>query len=369
MAKVDDASTFLQFLGPHFIPGDAYAFSPDDQTTFTLDRMAENNLGLNLFFTETGVEQKSQGLLSLTTISVPYKKERIISIVFADIEAFDIRTNTSRPGASPWCVVPVGVNNAQNNVLCVATQKDAEHVVDALTTLAVANGTNLHAPYGMMLEPVLDKELHKHPELAGFRVESVASDGPAAQAGVREEDILHTVDGKPCTGENLSAAVNVAAAKPNGGTIRLEIVRRSKPMTLDVNYPHWTIGDVTALRQQVTNASQANAAQPAAAPSSGAAPARGGGGFHLGISVRAIVDADLATLVLPKAQGVLITKVEKDSVADEMQMQVGDVVLQENGADISDPDAFAQFVHSGAAKNFRIWRKGQALAVVVPESM
>lgn len=363
MAKVDDASSRLQFMGPHFIPGDAYGFNPDDATIFTLDRMTENNLGLNLFFTESGVEVKSPGLLSLTTVKVPYKKERIVSLVFADIGAFEIRMNTYHPGAAPWCVVPAGINNAQNNVLCVATQKDAEQLVDALATLAVANGTNLHAPYGMMLYTVSDKELHKHPELAGYRVVHVDSGGPGEQAGVREEDILHTVNGKPCTEENLSAAVNEAAAKPHGGTIRLEIVRHSKPMTLDVNYPQWALGDVAALRQQVA----VNTAQQAAAPSGGAAASREA--FHLGINVRPVADADVAALALPKPMGLLVTKVEKGGIADDMEMVVGDVILQANGTDIGDMDAFGQLVRSGALKSFRVWRKGKTLDLVVSQSM
>ena len=139
-------------------------------------------------------------------------------------------------------------------------------------------------------------------------------------------------------------------------------------MTLDLAFPHVAV-DAAALRKQIADLAQPSAAPASATSSSGVAQARGGGGFHLGISVRALVNSDLPIVVLPKPQGVLITKVEKDSVADEMQMQVGDVVLQVNGADIADSDAFAQLVRSGAAKTFHVWRKGQALDLVVPQSL
>ncbi len=367
MAKVDDASNRLQFMGPHFVPGDELGFIADDKTTFVLDRMSENNLGINLFFTETGIEEKSNGLLSLTTTSVPYKKDRIISIVFADIEAYEILINTFRSNATPWCIIPVGGNKAEQNVLCVATQKDAEQVVDALVTLAVANGNNPHVPYGMKLEPMPEKETQKHPELSGFRAENLDTDGPAAQAGIRDEDILHTVDGKPCKRENLSAAVTEATAKPNGGAIHLEIVRRGKPSMLDVNYPHWTMGDVAALRQQVTNPAQAGPAVTGPAPAVGASGGRSS--FHLGVNVRAVADADLATVGLPKAMGLLVTKVEKGSIAEDIDLEVGDVILQANGADVGDVDAFGQLVRGGTVRTFRVWRKGQKLDLAVSQSM
>ena len=362
LAKVDDAANRVQFMAPHFVPGDGYAFSPDATTTFTLDRMTGTNLGLNLFFTESGVEQKTNGLLSLTTTSVPYRKDRIVSIVFADIEAFDIRTNTFHPGTAPWCVVPIGGNNAQNNALCVSTQHDAEQLIDALATLAEANGTNLRPPFGMMLAATPEREAQKHPELSGFRVLGVDTDGPAAQADIRDEDILHLVDGKPCTLENLRAAIAEAAAKPNGGAIHLDIVRRGKPATVDVNYPHWLSNDVAALRQQVTDA-----AQPGASPSGGAVPVRGA--FHLGINVRAVADADLATVGLPKAMGLLVTKVEKGSLAEDIGIEVGDVILQTDGTDVGDVDAFGKLVRGGTVKSFRVWRKGQKLDLAVSQSM
>jgi S1-C subfamily serine protease len=85
--------------------------------------------------------------------------------------------------------------------------------------------------------------------------------------------------------------------------------------------------------------------------------------------VRALTDADVAAAGLPKAMGLLVTKVEKGSIAEDMDMQVGDVVLQANGADVGDVDAFGQLVRSGTVKSFRVWRKGQKLDLTVSQSM
>ena len=87
MAKVDDAYNSLQFMSPHFVPGNQYAMPNPPTTTFTLEKVTQSTLGLNLFFTESGVEQKSPGLLSLNTVTVPYKKDVLISIVYADIRS------------------------------------------------------------------------------------------------------------------------------------------------------------------------------------------------------------------------------------------------------------------------------------------
>lgn len=369
MAQVKDASTRLQFLAPHFIPGNKYGIPVASSSTFTLNQVNQSNLGINFFFTETGVEEKSNGLLSLTTTKVPYKKDDVVSIVFADIMFFEIRNITNGNGPAPWCVVPYTKNGYQDNILCVPSEDVAHQVADALATLAEAYGTDLRTSFSTALRPITEKELRKHPEQAGCQVEEVDADGPAAEAGIKEGDIVHTVNGATCTKEGMDAAVKEATPKPQGGMVHMEILRKGNALSVDLHFPHVEV-DAAGLRKQIADLAQpATAPAPAAAPSSSAASARGSGSFHLGISVRTVIDSDLSTVVLPKAQGVIITRVEKDSLADEMQMQVGDVVLQVNGADFADSDAFAQLVRSGAAKSFRIWRKGQSQDLTVPQSM
>jgi serine protease Do len=82
-----------------------------------------------------------------------------------------------------------------------------------------------------------------------------------------------------------------------------------------------------------------------------------------------VTASDVTALGLANSKGVVVTGVEKGSLADEMQMQSGDVILAVNGSEIGDVDSFAQLVRSGAAKSFRVWRKGQTLELTVPLSM
>jgi membrane-associated protease RseP (regulator of RpoE activity) len=368
MDKVDDANTRIQFLAPHFIPGNIYGYPAPSSSTFTLDRMTGSNLGLNIFFTETGVEEKPQGLLGLTSISTPYRRDSVTSIVFAAIDYFRI-SNISNSGLAPWCVIPVGGDESQNNILCVPSEDNAHQLVDALATLAVAYGQNLFTSPGMVLSPISEKYQRKHPEQSGCLVGQVDADGPATQAGIREGDNLRTVNGAPCgANTTIRDAILAATAKPQGGVVRVEILRKNIPMTLDLAFTHVAV-DAAGLRKQIADLAQPTAASAPAAPSSGAASIRGSAGFHLGISVRALIDSDLPIVVLPKPQGVLITRVEKDSVADEMQMQVGDVILQLNGVAVDDAGVFGQSVRSGAAKDFSVWRKGKTLHLTIPQSM
>lgn len=365
MAQAKDASARLQFLAPHFVPGNKYGFPAVSSITTTLNKMPESNLGINFFFTVSGVENKPQGLLGLTSISVPYKDDVVTSIVYADIVFFEIWDITYRNDPVQWCVVPFTKNGYQNNILCVPSEDVAHQVADALATLAEAYGTDLQTSSSMAMRLMTEKDLRKHPEQTGCQVEEVDADGPAAQAGIKEGDIVRTVNGATCTKDVVRAAVAEATAKPQGGMVHVEILHKGNPKSLDLNFPHVDF-DAAALRQQVAGASREHEAPSivGATVADSAASA-----FHLGISGRAVTDSDLAAAGLAKPQGVLITNVEKGSIADQMQMQVGDVILKMNGADVSDATAIAKSVRSGAAKNFRIWRKGKTLDLTIPQSM
>lgn len=364
MAKVEYASNRLQFLSAHFAPGNSWGYVTPSSTSFTLDKASENPLGLNLYFTESGETEKCTGLLS-PPVKVPYKKQDVVSIVYSDILFFELRNITNETGPAPWCVIPFAPS-ASENILCVPTRENAEQVIDALATLMAANGNTMKVPFGMALKQRSEKELRKHPEETGCEVLQVDEDGPPSQAGVLEGDTLHMVNGAVCTPDSVRAGIAEASEKPDGGVLHAEILRKGNSMQLDLHYPHVAV-DAAALRQQIAALSEPNAAQPGAAASGGVAPLRGG--FHLGINVRAVVDSDVAALGLPKAMGLLVTKVEKGSIADDMQLQVGDVILKANGTDVGDVDAFGQLVRSGAVKSFHVWRKGQILDLAVSQSM
>jgi hypothetical protein len=357
MARVDQAASRLQFLSPHFAPAGWYSAS----THYTLTNFTQNELGINLFFTESGVKDVPQGLLGLTSISTPYTQDSVASIAYANIEYFEIRNTAYSP--TPWCVYPMGKESG-NGIICVSDEGTAHQVADALATLAVAYGKNLNMSFSMALGPMSDKEQRKHPGQTGCLVREVDADGPAEKAGVQENDVVHTVNGQACTQQTFGAAFAEAITKPQGGVVRAEILRKSGPLTVDMSFPHPNV-PAAQLRQQVTNPAQQNAAEPSAAPAPVAPPS----GVHLGFQVRPVIQDDMTPLQLTKAQGLVVVSVENGSLADTMGILAGDVILQLNGADVGNMQQFVQTVRSGAASSFRVWRKGQTVELTVPQSL
>ena len=357
MARVDQAANRLQFLSPHFAPAGWYSAS----THYTLTNFTQSELGINLFFNESGVKDVPQGLLGLTSISTPYTQDSVTSIAYANIDYFEIRN--AAPSPASWCVYPMGTKSG-NGIICVSSEDTAHQVADALATLAVAYGKNMSMSLSVDMGPMTDKEQRKHPGQTGCLVREVDADGPAENAGVQENDVVHTVNGQACTQQAFGAAVFEAITKPQGGVVRAEILRKSGPLTIDLRYPHNEV-PAAQLRQQVANPGQQNAAEPSAAPAPAAPPS----GVHFGIQVRPVIADDMAPLQLTKAQGLVVVGVENGSLADTMGILAGDVILQVNGADVGDVQQFAQTVRSGAAKTFRVWRKGQTVELAVPVSM
>ena len=302
MASVEDASNRVQFLSARLIPLRMGSKAVASGVGYTLERLSENKLGLNLFFPKSGVEQKTEYFWAWNggydaPIATPFKSDVVTSIFFAEIESFEIwNFPWTKASHEAWCVVPVvahsesnstgkhkgkggGENNVsglKNNVICATSEADAEGFADALATLTVAGGKAL---------------------------------------------------------DTASSA------------------------------------DVARLQAQVANLARRNAAPPVTVSVPAAIQSAPATAFHLGIRVRAVTDADVAALALPKLIGVVITGVEKGGIAEEMQLQTGDVVVEVNGSEIGDVDFFTQFVRSGAARSFRIWRQGKAVLLTVPQSM
>jgi len=358
MASVEDASNRLQFLAPHFAP----VGSRPATTDYTLTNINLNKLGINLSYNESGVNQVPKGLLGLTSISVPYTKESVFSIVYAGIEFIEIRNYTAG-SVAPWCAIPMGKDSG-NGIICVSSREDAERVADALATLAVAYGKNLSTSFSMALGVMTDKEQRKHPGQTGCKVREVDEDGPAAQAGIQEDDIVHAINGLPCSLQTFSAAVTEAVVKPQGSVVHAEILRKSGPLTVDLHFPH---PDVPAaqLRRQVANPAQQYEPTPSATPTPTAPPSS----VHFGFQVRPVIQDDMAPLMLTKAEGLVVVSVENGSLADTMGVLAGDVILTANGAEVGDMQHFSQLIHAGAVTTFNVWRKGKTLVLTVPQSM
>lgn len=371
LASVEEASNRLEFFSPHFAPV-SQAMGYDTLTTgYSLERVDVNKLGINLSFTKSGVNVHSQYFWGWNggynaPVSTPYKDDIVTQIVYADVSYIEISHNDKAIGyPATWCVNFVSRGPRRNSSICVSSEEDSHGLADALATLVVASGGNVGTSSGMGIAQPSERDLKKHPEQAGLEVKEVNLESPPAQAGIQEKDVIRAVNGQVSTDrEVFFKAISEITKQPGGGVVHLDILRKNKPLSLEVYYP-FVEQDVERLRQQA--ASQGG--RHGAVPVPDAAPAAPPQGVRFGFQVRAVKEADVAVFGLAKARGIVVLDVSKGGLADVMGFLSGDVILEMNNSEIGDLELFTQFARSGAVKSFRVWRKGQALELTVPQSL
>ncbi|MGA1983816.1 MAG: trypsin-like peptidase domain-containing protein [Acidobacteriaceae bacterium] len=150
-------------------------------------------------------------------------------------------------------------------------------------------------------------------------------DGPAAKAGVKHDDVIISIDGKPVKdGDSLVADIS---ARKVGSTVQLGILRNGNPITLNVG-----IADRAKLFAVSGNPSDENAAPTQADAAEG----------KLGIKVDA-VPASLASKLGVKG-GVIVTTVHPGSFAYEVGLEKGIVIVAINRQPVSDEASYRSIV-------------------------
>lgn len=373
LPSVEEASNRLQFLSPHFAP--VTAIDENLTTGYSLQRVDVNKLGVNLSFTKSGVNTTSQYYWSwwggyVAPTSTSYVDDITASVVYADVSYFEIYNNERAVGyPATWCVDYIHRTPGGNSTICVPSQADAHSLIDALATLVVASGQSLEVSPGIFMKAPSGKDIQKHPERAGLQITRMDADGPPALAGMKEGDTIRSINGKPCFEEKdfwdvFSRAIR---EKPEGADIRIELLRKNNPMAFNLHYPNPDAG-VAQLR--VASAA-GSARHPVGSVISipGATPAAPPSGVRFGFNVRPVAQDDMTSLALTKAQGLVVVSVENGSLASATGILAGDVILQVNGADVGSMQQFVQIIRGGAAASFRVWRKGKALELTVPQSL
>jgi hypothetical protein len=364
-----EAAEKLRFMAPRLAP-----FGKNGHSLSNLDI---GRLGINFSFSDGSV------------VTLPYGKAANARVVLAS-EAGSVDSATSRPGTrdscllcsdgiaayagdplnAPWCLTVASGQDKEfqtNGRICLGSEPDADAMMDVLETLAVAHGADPFVPAGATLSALGKGELKRIPDHLGMNI-SINLRSPEAAAGLQFGDILHYVNGTPCTDAAVyqSATSTAYWHAPDGGVVHMEILRRNKPMNVDVHYPFlgaaFDKDTIAKLQRSAAELAQNEAPQ---APAPAAPPA----GVHFGIQVRPVIADDMAPLQLTKAKGLVVVGVENGSLADTMGILAGDVILQLNGADVGNMQQFIQTIRSGAASSFRVWRKGQTVDLTVPQSL
>jgi serine protease Do len=153
----------------------------------------------------------------------------------------------------------------------------------------------------------------------GVFVQEVSPDGPGDKAGIKAQDVVVSINGKPIKdGQEL---IDVVADSSVGSTLKFGIVRQKKPMTLDV-----VVGDRTKIWAKLYGGTSA-------APSRSEESTQ----MKFGMSVRPISPSDRAEMNL-KTGGVVVDSVEDGSFAYDIGLAKGDVIVELNTHPVNSTD-------------------------------
>ena len=178
------------------------------------------------------------------------------------------------------------------------------------------------------------------PDLAGVLIDSVSPDSPAEKAGLKEGDIIRTLNGRKVDSV-ARFRLQIAGFSP-GTEITLGILRDGKPQSMKVT-----------LANRSTSMGE-----------SGAGPS---GGTLRGISVQNLTPALRDRLGLPsEVRGVVITDIDQNSPAAQAGLQPGDVIQGINRRPVSTVAEFNRMAAEATGEVLlRVNRQGQSAFVVV----
>jgi serine protease Do len=155
----------------------------------------------------------------------------------------------------------------------------------------------------------------------GIFVKEVVANGPAEKAGLKEQDIISTINGhKINKGQDL---IDLVADTSIGSTLKVGVVRDKKPLALDI-----VVGDRTKIFPGQYGGVKGDE------PDSGPDAAE----MKFGMSVQPLRSADRQGMGFKGKGGVLISSVEPGSFADDIGLLKGDVITELNRQPVTAPE-------------------------------
>jgi serine protease Do len=212
----------------------------------------------------------------------------------------------------------------------------------------LAHGKVTRSYIGAQFQPMQDLETYYEVSGAkGVLLASVDKDSPAANAGLKPEDILLAVDGQEVNvrfPEQLAGVRKLLSDYPVGATLELAVRRTgsAQPLKLQVK--------TEKLESKITEEQSISA---------------------WGLSVRNLTRAYLREQRLPYLQGVLITGVRPGSPADSALIHRGDIILKVNDKPVTSAEelekAVAEWEKNPRAIGVDVRRdRGQLTLVIKP---
>ncbi len=213
----------------------------------------------------------------------------------------------------------------------------------AISTQLIEHGKVEHGYVGIAMNDVTpdNAKFFNLQDASGAIVAQVTPDSPASRAGLKQGDVITTLNGQPIPN---SSALQVAVSELSPGTtISLGVLRDGKPDTIQVR-----IGTYGGDHQELADND-------------------GNGGSQtgkLGLSVGDLTQDVRQQLQLPdNVHGAVVENVRPASPAEDAGLQPGDVILQVNRKPTASANQFVSQVHQDANGNdllLLVWSKGNA---------
>jgi serine protease Do len=175
----------------------------------------------------------------------------------------------------------------------------------------------------------------------GVFVQSVAPGGPAEKAGLRESDIITTVNGKPVRDGNH--LVSIVSSTPVGTTVTLGVLRGGKKQDFPV-----VIGNLAQVfPDRFGDPEDRESVKPE------------GTTVSFGMEIQNLTESRRQTLGLREASGVLVTAVDPNSFAEDVGLRENMVITSINQQAVNSTDDVKRIqatLKPGDAVAFRVLR-------------